>query len=626
MYKDISDYGVIGNLHTAALVSSDGSIDYCSLPNMDSETVFAGLLDDEKGGYFSLKPAGKFNSSHEYVEKTNLLSTFFKTKNGKAVLTDLMPVSIEDPTEIKASRIHRCLKVTVGRMKFVLRLEARPGYGAESGHIVKQNNSFQIIGRDFIFTLVLKVKSYTVKTCDEGKLEVHFILKKNQEGHFDFVLGDIDEKDLTFCPFEETKQFWLNWIHHSKAGKNSLKSNYDEMITRSLLVLKLLFFAPAGSMAAAVTTSLPEAIGYERNWDYRFSWLRDASFALEVLFIYGHHAEAVRYEQWLYKTFKGSGSKKLQIMYSLEGDSKLTEQELTHLKGYKKSKPVRIGNLAYIQNQWDIYGEIMDIALCLSDYTERIEESLWPFYKAVCTLATENWQKPDQGIWEMRGGEAHYVYSKVMCWVAVARGFKIAERHKLQAPLERWKKIRDQIKNDIIQNGFNEQMNSFVQSYGSKELDASLLLLGLMGFLPIEDTRIQGTIEACRKHLMDGGFMRRYKTSDSLKGAEGAFIMCNFWLVECLALSGNIADAEKILEKSIEASNSLGLFSEEYDPKKKQMLGNFPQAISHIGFVNAVTTLNKMRQKNSGHSRSKKKRIGGGISVLARQRLVIRNI
>ena len=599
MYKNISDYGVIGNLHTAALISNDGSIDYCSLPHMDSATVFARLLDDEKGGYFSLAPVGRFNSSHEYIEKTNLLSTSFETHNGKASLIDMMPISIEDPTEIKTPLIHRCLRVTAGHLKFILRLEVRPEYGAESGNIVKQNNRFQIRVRDFIFTLVLKVESYTVKTCNEGKLEIIFILKKNQEGHFDFILGSPDENDVAFCPFEKTRQFWLNWIHHSKAAKSPLKSNYDNMVIRSLLVLKLLFFAPTGSMAAAVTTSLPEVIGHKRNWDYRFSWLRDASFALKVLFIYGHHAEAFSYEQWLYKTFKSSSSKNLQIMYSLEGQSKLTEEELRHLKGYKSSKPVRTGNLAYTQNQWDIYGEVMDIALRLSDYAERIEESLWPFYKSVCTLAIKNWQKPDRGIWEMRGADAHYVYSKVMCWAAIDRGVKIAERHKLQAPLTQWKKKRDQIKKDILENGFNKQMNSFVQSYGSTELDASLLLLGLMDFLPIEDKRIQGTICACREQLSDEGFMRRYKTPDNLKGIEGAFVICNFWLVECLALSGNLQEAEKILNKSIEAANSLGLFSEEYDPKKKQMLGNFPQAISHIGFVNAVTTLNKVRQKKS---------------------------
>lgn len=281
-------------------------------------------------------------------------------------------------------------------------------------------------------------------------------------------------------------------------------------------------------------------------------------------------------------------------MYSLEGDSTLTEKELDHLEGYKKSKPVRIGNLAYTQNQWDIYGEVMDIALRLSDYAEHLEESLWPFYKEICDLAIQNWREPDRGIWEMRGEDTHYVYSKVMCWVAVDRGIQIAERHQLEAPLETWKTVRDETKEDILENGFNKNKNSFVQSYGSSELDASLLLLGLIGFLPIDDERIQGTIHACGEQLMDHGFMRRYKRSDSLKGSEGAFILCNFWLVECLALSGRTKDAEATLKKTIEASNSLGLFSEEYDPKKKRMLGNFPQAISHIGFINAVTTLNQI--------------------------------
>ena len=597
MYKKLSDYGVIGNLHTVALVSSDGSIDYCSLPHIDSPTVFAALLDDEKGGAFSIQPSESFESHCEYIHKTNILITSFSTEKGNAQLVDLMPVSIEDASEGKIHRIHRCLKVISGRMKFRLRLEPRPEYGIDSCRIESQGNRFLFKLRDLVFSLFAKIENYTVNHCENGQFEISFVLEENQEGHFDFIYGDADKKDTFFCPLEKTKQFWLNWIHNSKVEKRSLSSNYDEMVTRSLLVLKLLFFAPTGSMAAAATTSLPEAIGFERNWDYRFSWLRDASFALKALFVYGHHAEAVSYEQWLYQTFKKSGSQKLQIMYSLEGDSKLTEKDLSRLKGYKKSKPVRTGNLAYTQNQWDIYGEVMDIALRLSDYAERVEESLWPFYTEICSLAIQNWKKPDRGIWEMRGDDAHYVYSKVMCWVALDRGIKIAERHELQAPLETWKTVRDQIKKDILKNGFDEKLNSFVQCYGSKEIDASLLLLGLTGFLPIDDARIQGTIQGCRQQLMDHGFMRRYRSSDSLKGTEGAFLICNFWLVECLALSGNIQDAEAVLKKSIEASNSLWLFSEEYDPTAKLMLGNFPQAISHIGFINAVTTLNQAHEQ-----------------------------
>lgn len=597
MYKKISDYGVIGNLHTIALISNDGSIDYCSLPHIDSPTVFAGMLDDENGGFFCIQPSDSFQSNQEYVENTNLLTCLFTTKRGTAKLVDFMPLNINDPSEIKTHLIHRCLKVTSGNIDFVLRLAAKPLYAKDAPNTIIDKNIFRIKLRDSIFTFILKLKKYKIRKHNDGYIEINFNLKKNQEAHFDFIYGAKKEKEIAFCPLEETKRFWLDWINHSKAGKAPLNSKYDAMVKRSLLTLKLLFFAPTGSMAAAATTSLPEAIGFKRNWDYRYSWIRDASFALKVLFIYGHHAEAVKYEHWLYKTFKENGSNKLQIMYSLEGNSKLTEMELTHLKGYKNSKPVRIGNMAYNQNQWDIYGEVMDIALQLSDYAEKIEESLWPFYKEICNLAAENWKKPDRGIWEIRGGDAHYVYSKVMCWLALDRGINIAKRHKLKAPFEKWNEIQYRIKKDIIENGFNKKLNSFVQSYGSEEVDASLLLLGLIGFLPIEDEKIQGTIEACRKYLMNDGFIRRYKASDNLEGTEGAFLLCNFWLVECLALSGNIQDAETILDRSVETTNSLGLFSEEYDPKNKLMLGNFPQAISHIGFINAVTTLNQIRQK-----------------------------
>ena len=340
-----------------------------------------------------------------------------------------------------------------------------------------------------------------------------------------------------------------------------------------------------------MTTSLPEAIGGERNWDYRYTWLRDASFTLKALFALGHVSEADSFIRWLHDIYRNNGSRNLQIMYSIHGQQALEEKSLTHLAGYRNSRPVRIGNGAGGQNQWDIYGEVMDAALRLSDYAGKIDEELWPFFRDICEMAIENWRKPDDGIWEVRNGPYHFVYSKVMCWVALDRGITIAGRFGFDAPLARWSKEREIIRDEVLSRGFSRERNSFVQRYDTDLLDASLLLLPLVNFLPVSDSRIQGTIEACRSRLLQNGFVRRYIADDGLEGEEGGFVLCNFWLIECLALSGRIEEAEILLGRTMLAANDLGLFAEEYAPGRNEMLGNFPQAFSHIGYINAVGAL-----------------------------------
>ncbi len=592
MYRLIADYGLIGDLHSAALVSKDGSIDYCSLPWLDSPTIFAALLDDEKGGFFSLQPSAIFTSEQEYIPDTNILSCRFKTEHAEAVLHDFMPVDNTEAGTGKIHRIHRCLKVIRGSMAFTLTLIPRPDYGRITpGSIEEAENRFIFRYGTETLTLAVDCRNTATLSSANGQLTLALQLEEMEAAHIDFLYGSLETSLQLSCPFEENRAFWLGWVNHCVGERCALLGEFTPMIHRSLLLLKLLTFQPTGAIAAAPTTSIPETLGGERNWDYRFSWLRDAAFTLKALFAVGHVNEADNYLRWLNATYRKYGSSNLQIMYTLQGNERLEEVELGHLKGYRNSRPVRIGNEAHRQNQWDVYGEVMDSALRLSDYAGKIDEEIWPFLRGICTLAIENWQKPDDGIWEVRNGPHHFVYSKVMCWVALDRGISIARRFGFEAPLELWLEERDRIKEDILAKGFDEKLNSFVQKYGSCELDASLLLLPLNGFLAADDSRIRGTIEACEKQLMHRGFLLRYKADDGLKGEEGGFVLCNFWLVECLALSGKSEEALFLLNRTLTASNHLGLFSEEFNSDSLEMLGNFPQAFSHIGYVNAVSAI-----------------------------------
>lgn len=598
MYKKISDYGLIGNMHTVALVSNDGSIDYCSMPDIDSPTIFAALLDDEKGGFFRIQPINNFKSKQRYIKDTNILSCEFRTEKGLAQLRDFMPVNTDKLFEKDDYTIHRCLKVVSGNMDFVLEIAPRPVYAMEKPIIKRHDNIFIIETKKETFQFIIECDKYDVLERNNDTIIINFSLKTDQAAHFSFIYGEKNLNEIDFCGFESTRKFWIDWLWSTVAKQYSDLGEYSDMINRSLLVLKLLTFKPTGAIAASATTSLPEFLGAGRNWDYRYTWIRDSSFTLKAMFALGHISEADRFIQWLHNTYKKHGTQNLKIMYSLRGESNLTEKILEHLKGYKNSKPVRIGNEASDQKQWDIYGEVMDTALNLSNYAGKIDETLWPFFKDICNLAMKNWVYPDDGIWEVRNGPFHFVYSKVMCWVALDRGIKIAKRYGFDAPLE-WNKKRDEIKKDILQKGFDKELNSFVQYYGSKEVDSSLLLLGLMNFLPMEDKRIQGTINACKKYLMKNNFILRYVSNDGLQGKEGAFLLCNFWFIECLALSEKIEEARNLLKITLKAANHLGLFSEEYDFKNNEMLGNFPQAFSHIGFINAVSAILNIQNKMS---------------------------
>ncbi len=590
MYRNISDYGVIGDMRTAALVSSNGSIDYCSLPYFDSPTVFAALLDERKGGYFSLKPAEAFSSKREYLPDTCILCTSFTTDNSKAALYDFMPLG-EGQFHERPQGIHRCIRVDQGHMEFTLTIEPRPGYGLDECVIAEKDGSFTINPANPPLSFLHTLRDFSTEGIGTGTLTLSFSLQAGESAHFDLICGQFDPEKQLPCPFKSTRTWWEEWVR-TCIGKHCVwLGQFTPLVHRSLLTLKLLTFQPTGAIVAAPTTSLPESIGGERNWDYRFNWIRDASFTLKAFFALGHTSEADTFIRWLHDTYRKNGSRDLMIMYSIHGEEPLQETHLDHLDGYRHSRPVRTGNAARSQQQWDIYGEIMDAALRLSEYAGSIDATLWSFFRDICEMAIENWRKPDDGIWEVRNGPYHFVYSKVMCWVALDRGITIARKFGLDAPLERWECEREEIKNEVLSRGFSAKLNAFVQRFDTEILDASLLIMPLVNFLPVTDQRIQGTIEACQTHLMDNGFVRRYRIDDGLEGDEGGFLLCNFWMIECLALSGKIAEAEKLLSITMAAANDLGLFSEEYDPYSKEMLGNFPQAFSHIGYINATATL-----------------------------------
>lgn len=598
MYRKIDDYGLIGNMHSSALVSKDGSIDYCCMPHLYSPTVFAAILDDEKGGCFHIRPDGEFSSEQAYLENSNVLRCQFSARSGEAELFDFMPISAEHDryTEHthKITRILRCIK---GAMMIKVSYSPRPGYAEKLPLMTVKEQIVSTLLEKELFELKISGKQVHIPQPDAATVKIQFEIKEREEVRFDFKHGEIAEKEIDHNELKDTDSFWKDWAGKADAGRAREFGRYQDMMTRSLLTLKLLTYAPSGAIAAAATFGLPEGIGGERNWDYRFAWVRDSSFTLKAMFAMGHLAETDSFVRWLRNIYHKYGSN-LQIMYSLEGDAILTERELTHLKGYKDSYPVRAGNAAFDQKQWDIYGEAMDTVVRLSDYAGRIDESPWPVFRNICNQAAQAWKKPDDGIWEVRNGPFYFVYSKIMCWVALDRGLKIARRYGFEADLDYWEKEAAAIREEVLEKGVSKTKNCFVQHYGAEDMDASLLLVPLVGFLPIEDPRIQNTIKYCQEELMENNFLLRYRGEDGLKGEEGGFLLCNFWLIECLILSGEIDEAEKLLEITSRSANHLGLFAEEYDMDKEEMLGNFPQAFTHIGYINAVNALLKAKQKS----------------------------
>jgi GH15 family glucan-1,4-alpha-glucosidase len=590
----IEDYGLIGDCETAALVSKDGSIDWLCWPRFDSDACFAALLGNSKNGRWRIAPAqAKARIRRGYRPATLILETIFTTDDGEVTLIDFMPLRKQGSMAFReqASHIVRLVVGTRGTVAMRTELVIRFDYGQSVPWVKRTDNGdlLAISGPDM---LVLRTP---VELRGEDMTTV---------GEFTVSAGETVPFVLTYVPshlpspdpvdaedaLRQTQQFWEQWSSvHENTGP------YAPAVVRSLITLKALTYLPTGGIVAAPTTSLPEQIGGPRNWDYRFCWLRDATLTLLAFMNSGYYDEARAWRDWLLRAAAGSPSQ-IQIMYGLAGEKRLAEWEVPWLAGYEGSKPVRIGNAAADQLQLDVFGEVLDAM-----HQGRVGglQSLaeaWDFQRVLVSHLEEIWTLPDEGIWEVRGGRQHFTYSKIMAWVAVDRTIKSAEAFGLEGPIEHWRKLRAQIHAEVCEKAFNPKLGAFVQSYGSEHLDASALLIPVVGFLPPEDPRVAGTVEAIERKLMTNGFVLRYDTDatkDGLPPGEGAFLACSFWLADAYILLGRRDDARKLFERLLTLCNDLGLLSEEYDPAGKRLLGNFPQAFSHIALVNTAHNLDR---------------------------------
>lgn len=603
-YSKISDYSLIGDLLTCALVSKKGAIDWYCLPHINSPSMFAGILDAEKGGNFTIKPARKFTSGQTYLNNTNILQTKFHTVNGNIIITDFMPVKhVSRPYENTFPTIFRKVTCTRGQVELDIEYSPRFDYAraettleaTENGILAKSATEFALLKSP----VPLSIENGTAK----GKYKI------KAKNTLWFILQYNDDRDLTDTHCENTLNtttaFWNSWVNDSDVYQietGLFKSPWKEAIIRSGLVLKLLIQDMTGSICAAATTSLPEHIGGDRNWDYRFNWIRDASFTVRALYKLGYVNEARKNLEWFMRICtETTDPKDIQIMYGLGGEMDLNEQELPHLEGYKQSKPVRIGNGAAKQKQLDIYGELVNVFYETSRFGMDISDREWHLLSKLVDYVCEHWNEPDAGIWEVRGEYQHFVHSKLMCWVAVNRGLKIADKQGKDCPRQKWLEVSEKIKAEILEKGFDKDLNSFVQAFDSKTLDATSLLIPIMKLLPFTDPRVQGTLNAILQKLTTKeGLVYRYKaeeTNDGLECEEGAFLLCSFWLIDVLAYSGKIDEAKNMLLKIIKYASPTGLLPEEIDPKTGDALGNYPQAYSHIGLINSALYIEKARKK-----------------------------
>jgi GH15 family glucan-1,4-alpha-glucosidase len=601
----IEDYGLIGDCETAALVSKDGSIDWLCWPRFDSDACFAALLGNSKNGRWRIAPAqAKARIRRRYRPATLILETTFTTDDGEVTLIDFMPLREQAslPSREQASHIVRLVVGTRGTVAMTTELVIRFDYGQSVPWVRRTDNGdlLAISGPDMIVMRTpVELRGEHMTTVGEFTVSagetVPFVLMY-VPSHLP-VPDPVDAEDA----LRETQQFWEEWISvHQSTGP------YAPFVERSLITLKALTYLPTGGIVAAATTSLPEQIGGPRNWDYRFCWLRDATLTLLAFMNSGYYDEACAWRDWLLRAAAGSPSQ-IQIMYGLAGEKRLAEWEVPWLAGYEGSKPVRIGNAAADQLQLDVFGEVLDaMHQARVGGIQHLAEA-WDFQHVLVSHLEEVWPLEDEGIWEVRGGRRHFTYSKVMAWVAFDRTIKSAEAYGLEGPIDHWRKLRAQIHAEVCEKAFNPKIGAFMQSYGSEHLDASALLIPVVGFLPPNDPRVAGTIEAIERKLMTNGFVLRYDTGatkDGLPPGEGAFLACSFWLADAYILLGRRDDARKLFERLLTLCNDLGLLSEEYDPVGNRQLGNFPQAFSHIALVNTAHNLDRAEkpcEQRSGH-------------------------
>jgi GH15 family glucan-1,4-alpha-glucosidase len=588
--RKIDDHGVIGDLRTCAMVASDGTIDYLCWPELDSPSVFSALLDSDEAGLFSLAPQWKNARQQQlYLPDTNILQTRWLGDDGVAEITDYMPICDDSS---KLPRVVRRVKMVRGSARFKLLCAPRHDYArAETWTEARPGGiAFHAEGQPS-----LRLSASVVMTRENHAATADFTLQAGE--HAEFIFGSDEDPHLdkiaTEQCFRDTLHYWRRWSRHS-----SYRGRWQEMVTRSALALKLLTSHQHGSIAAAATFGLPEELGGERNWDYRASWIRDASFSMYALMRLGYVEEAKHFTHWVGRCVEHShdDTPHLQVMYRLDSGTELHETELLNLSGYANSRPVRIGNDAWRQTQLDIYGELMDAIYLANKYGEAISQRGWQHVVSMINYVCDNWQQPDAGIWEMRGEPEHFLHSRLMCWVALDRALRLGLKRSLPMPYERWDRERSAIRADIWQNFWNPELGHFTATRDGRFLDASMLLMPLVRFVGATDPDWIATLDAIKTQLVSDGLVRRYNISetpaDALKGGEGSFAACSFWYVECLARAGRVHEAHFEFEKLLSYANPLGLYAEEFTPHG-MALGNMPQALTHLALISAAFFLNR---------------------------------
>jgi GH15 family glucan-1,4-alpha-glucosidase len=586
MASRIEDYAIIGDGHSSALVSRSGSIDWLCWPRFDSEACFAALLGGSEHGRWTIAPVEPATVTRCYRGDSLILETTFATASGEVAIVDFMPPKGE------ARAIIRLVTGKSGRVPMQMTFNPRFGYGHHDPWVNRlEDGSLRAISGPDLVTLRTSVALRVEGAKATGEFEVsrgdtvHFIMR-----YFPSHLPIPTQRTNPRTALVETEAFWKKWI-----GEYRDRGEWSGAVRRSLITLKALIYAPTGGMVAAPTTSLPECLGGTRNWDYRFCWLRDATLTLMALMNAGYFDEASCWREWLLRAASGRPAE-LQIMYGLSGERRLEEWEAEWLPGYEGSRPVRIGNAAYSQAQLDVFGEVMDALHQARRGGMPSGEADWELQRHLVDHVGKIWGNPDQGIWEVRSGPEHFTYSKVMAWVAIDRAIQGAEKFGFRAPLESWRELRRKIHDDVCRNGYDSRIGSFVRSYGSSQLDASLLLLGEVGFLPADDPRMRGTVEAVERELLVDGFLLRYKTDeapDGLPAGEGAFLACSFWLADAYVLMGRVQDARDLLTRLLSLRNDVGLLAEQYDVRARRQVGNFPQAFSHVALINTAHNLTR---------------------------------
>jgi GH15 family glucan-1,4-alpha-glucosidase len=596
-YPPIGDYALISDCFSAALVSKRGSIDWCCMPRMDSDSCFGRLLDWERGGFCSIYPEEDSESFRNYIDEALVLETMFKTGGGEARLLDCFTMH-EGGRGDPRRQLLRVIEGVRGRIDLHLLVVPRLDYGELKPWLrYEEERHYSVIGGDD--ALMISGDPELVPSGDHD-LEASFTVRADERVRLSIVsvrpevldydppeVPDSNELDRRL---EQTLEWWRRW-----SSRLRFVGPDRPGVMRSAMTLKALTYAPTGAIAAAATTSLPESPGGSRNWDYRYSWIRDSAFSMRSLARIGFSSEADGFQRFIERSAAGS-AEQMQIMYGLGGERRLTEVILEHLEGYREAKPVRIGNAASDQFQLDAYGEVVNLAWRRHRRGHSPDDDYWRFLLELVDTAAERWREPDRGLWEMRGEPQHFVHSKALCWAALDKGLRLSEECMRRAPVKRWEKTRDEIRTAVESEGYDEERGVFVQAFGTKELDSALLLLPSAGFIDYDDERMVRTTDAIRGELDDGGLLLRYRNDkkdlkDGLEGEEGVFLACSFWLAECLAHQGRAEEATEIFDRVSSTSNDLGLFSEEYDTSSEEMLGNFPQGLTHLSHIAAATAI-----------------------------------